>query len=142
MDMRIYRRAHIRIYSYSNTYLCGHAVIRIDNYTDSRMHVYTADPIYGYINRPSPNPCAKKAPRRTFSPFGVITPLFCFVMCKLCFCTYGARTSAAPTKTNLPGNHPVPTGKGGIRGGKRSQLPFSPAKRTITAAGRRTSINL
>src|SRR5690606_35771947 len=37
-----------------------------------------------------------------------ITPLFCLVMCKLCFCTYSPRTSCCPTKTELARKPPHP----------------------------------
>ncbi|SDL82342.1 Uncharacterised protein [Sphingobacterium mizutaii] len=66
----------------------------------------------------------------------------CFATCKLCFCTYGSRTSVVPTKTILPRNIPAPMEQVCTRVGKRSQLPFSQAKRTMLAVTGEPSIPL
>src|SRR5690606_12467730 len=104
------------------------------------MYGYMTDRNLGYQSA-IPEPMCQKHAQTLLFALGRITPLFCFVLCKLCFCTYSARTSAVPTKTNLPRNSPAPVERVCYEVGKSSQLPFSPAKRTITAAGRRTSIN-
>src|SRR5690606_855595 len=54
-----------------------------------------------------------------------ITPLCCFAICKLCFCTYNPRTSWCPQKPHLPLNNHTPAGMGSSVVGKRSQLSFS-----------------
>ena len=132
---------YTRISTYISIHIVTHTAIQTDIHTNSRMYGYMTDRNLGYQSTIPELMCQKHAQTHFFALCG-ITPLFCFVLCKLCFCTYSARTSAVPTKTNLPRNSPAPVEQVCTRVGKRSQLPFSPAKRTISPQGDDTSINL
>src|SRR5690606_3378324 len=144
----MFRYIAVRIHGYIDIPMFRYVGVQIHGYIDIPMFRYIAVRIHGYRGIPMfwyvvaiPEPTCQKQALTPLFALCAITPLFSFVLCKLCFCTYSARTSAVPTKTNLPRNSPAPVERVCYEVGKRSQLPFSPAKRTITAAGRRTSIN-
>src|SRR5690606_36340763 len=103
----MYKYISVYPYRYISTYIAIHIVahtdIRIDIHTDSCMYGYITDRNVGYQSAITEPMDQKYAPTHFFALCG-ITPLFCFVLCKLCFCTYGSRTSSPyPQKPNLPG---------------------------------------
>lgn len=122
---------HIHICKYPYRHVYGDLTIPMHCNIDSNTYSRMTNRTYGYTNLSNPFPNADFALRDPILPCYGIAPLFCFVLGKLCFCTYSPRTSAVPTKTNLPRNSPAPLERVCTRVGKRSQLPFSPAMRTI-----------
>ncbi len=117
--------SHISIYI--DIQITAHADIQLSIYTPIPIAVYMAiRPIETYfINLPSPHLYARNTPKtHFFAPCG-ITPVFCFVLCKLCFCTYASRRThknqLAPEQTNSDG-------AGLYQGRKKVATPFFSCK--------------
>lgn len=123
----MYLYPDIGISIYIDIQITAHADIQRSIYTPISIAVYMdIRPIETcFINRPSLHLYAKNTPiTHFFAPCG-ITPVFCFVLCKLCFCTYGSRRTH---KNQLAPKQPGSGGAGLLRGRKKVATPFFSCK--------------
>ena len=133
---------HIQIYSYPHSYPYRYKAIRTDIHPDSCMYGYMTDRNMIYQSVILEPICEKYPQNPLFCPLRY-NPCFLFCIVQVVF-LYVQLSSleTVSTKTNLPRNSPSPMERVCTGVGKRSQLPFSPARRLYPPRSGEASINL